>query len=310
MDLTLSELVELGVDATSTEAPELPPGLAARVLGAAKAEGRAPQHPAWADGAPGRAAHGAFIATAAELYRLLDGLTDEDWTRTTRVAQHVPVRELVLHLLGVERYMLGQLGRRAPLDAPTPADHFPVLRRAAADLEATATSHITRAWWLAVLELIGATGVLGPDHPIAYHDIVGGVQGMLVIRTFELWTHDDDVREAVGLPANVLDDARLSLMSSTLLNVLPYGMARAGTTERGRTVRIDLTGPGGGTSFLSALSPEDEAGEPDLVIRTSALDLCRVASNRLSLEALDAEIEGDRSLLAPVLVGAGAFAMD
>ena len=35
------------------------------------------------------------------------------------------------------------------------------------------------------------------------------VRGMLVIRTFELWTHDDDIRRAVGLAANELDDARL-----------------------------------------------------------------------------------------------------
>jgi hypothetical protein len=136
------------------------------------------------------------------------------------------------------------------------------------------------------------------------------VQGMLVIRTFELWTHDDDIRRAVGLPANVLDAERLSLMSSTLLGALAYGMDRAGTTQRGRTVRVDLTGPGGGGTFLSALSPEDQAGEPDLVIETSALDLCRVASRRLTVDALDVVVDGDRSLLEPVLVGAAAFAMD
>jgi MDMPI C-terminal domain len=99
-------------------------------------------------------------------------------------------------------------------------------------------------------------------------------------------------------------------MSSTLLGALAYGMDRAGTTQRGRTVRVDLTGPGGGATFLSALSPEDQAGEPDLVIETSALDLCRVASNRLPVDALDVVVDGDRSLLEPVLVGAAAFAMD
>jgi hypothetical protein len=133
---------------------------------------------------------------------------------------------------------------------------------------------------------------------------------MLVIRTFELWTHDDDIRRAVGLPLNTLDDARLSLMSSSLMDVLPFGMARVGTTQPGRTVRIDLTGAGGNRSFVAALSPDGVPGEPDLVIETNALDLCRLASNRMSIDDIDMRIDGDRSLLRPVLVGAGAFAMD
>jgi uncharacterized protein (TIGR03083 family) len=310
MDLTTSGLVEIGIDAATAEAANLPSSLRARVLGAAQAEGRPTMHPGWADGRSEVTAHGAFITTAAELCRLLGSLTDEDWARPTQVHGHASVRDLVLHLVGVERYMLGQLGRREPVIAPTPADHFPALRQAAADIEGADSSHVARSWWLAALDLVGATGELGPDQPITYHDLLGGVRGMLVIRTFELWTHDDDIRRAVALPPNPLDDARLSLMSSTLLGVLPYGMARAGTTRRGRTVRIDLTGPGGGTSFLSSLSPEDEPGEPDLVIETTALDLCRVASNRLSIGALDVRVDGDRSLVEPVLVGAGAFAMD
>ena len=310
MDLTTSELVEIGMDAASSDAPTPPRNLEARILGAARAKGRPPRHPGWAGGTDDLTTHAAFITTTADLYALLHSLTDDDWTRRTDVADHVSVRDLVLHLVGVERYMLGQLGRREPLHAPTPADHFPVLRGAAADLESSETAHITRGWWLAALDLIGATAELGPDHPIAYHDLVGSVQGMLIIRTFELWTHDDDIRRAVGRPANLLDGARLGLMSSTLLGVLPYGMARAGTTQPGRTVRIDLTGPGGGTSFVTALSPDDQPGSPDLVIETSALDLCRVASNRLPIDALEVAVEGDRSLLEPVLVGAGAFAMD
>jgi hypothetical protein len=82
-------------------------------------------------------------------------------------------------------------------------------------------------------------------------------------------------------------------------------------------VRFDLTGSGGGHTFVAALSPDDTPlspddllDQPDLVIETSALDLCRLASNRMSIDELDVHIEGDHSLLRPVLVGAGAFAMD
>jgi hypothetical protein len=151
---------------------------------------------------------------------------------------------------------------------------------------------------------------VGPDHTVSYHHLGGSVRGLVVIRTFELWTHDDDIRRAVGLPSNDLDPARLELMSTALMAALALGMSLSGTAQPGRTARLDLTGPGGGRSFDLALSPGDLAGVPDVTIEVQALDLCRLASNRLSLEQIDVTVTGDRSLLAPVLVGATAFAMD
>ena len=103
------------------------------------------------------------------------------------------------------------------------------------------------------MELIRACAEVGPDHEVTYHHLAGSVRGMLVIRTFELWTHDDDIRRAVGLPLNELDDTRLALMSTALTESLAVGMALTGTTRPGRTVRIDVTGSGGGRSFDVAL---------------------------------------------------------
>ena len=85
--------------------------------------------------------------------------------------------------------------------------------------------------------------------------------------------------------------------------------SRSGTTQPGRTARIDLSGPGG-ASYLVALAPGEVAGLPDITITTSTLDLCRLASNRLSSSLLDLEVDGDRALLEPILVGATAFAAD
>jgi hypothetical protein len=125
-----------------------------------------------------------------------------------------------------------------------------------------------------------------------------------------LWTHDEDIRRALRLAPNDLDVARVSLMSSALAESLAVGMALTGTSQPGRTVRIDFIGPGGGTSFDVALSPGGVPGPPDLTIEATALDLCRLASNRLAVDQIDLTLEGDESLLLPVLVGAGAFAMD
>jgi uncharacterized protein (TIGR03083 family) len=309
MDLNLSELLDVGFDVLADGDTDVPRGLDDRVLTAALAQPRAAMHPAWVGDDPGALTSlGALSRTAAGLSRLLDSLDPADWARTTNV-QGATVHDLVVHLVGVERYMLGQLGRREPADAPRRADHFEVTSGLAADLVAADSTRLARMWWLEVLAFIGALGELGPDHHVAYHHLAGGVRGLASVRTFELWTHDDDIRRATGRPLNPLDGERLSLMSSSLLGVLAGGMALSGTMQPGRTARIIVTGAGTRTYDL-ALALGETAGTPDITITVDALDLCRLASNRVALGDLAAEVEGDRSLLEPVLVGATAFAMD
>ena len=308
MDLTRSELLDIGLDLLETD--DVPTDLGPRVLDAARARPRPVAHRAWAAGLDDRLSPlDALTATAAELGGLLHNVSDDEWERPTEV-QGAAVRDVVLHLVGVERYMLGQLGLRPPIDAPRPEDHFPVLRDAAADLADASDAQVVRAWWLEVMSLIGAFAELGPDHPIAYHHLGGSVRGTVVVRTFEVWTHDDDIRRALGLPANELDHDRLALMSSSLIGALAVGMALRGTERPGRSARIELTGSGGGASFEVALSAGQPAGVPDVTIETSALDLCRLASNRLPVDRLPVLVTGDRSLVEPVLVGATAFALD
>ena len=302
MDLTSTELIDVGLDALAGEPADLPDGIADR-LRAAALERRRPL--------PTDDATAAFIETATQLLQLLDGLTPEEWERPTTVGGGVTARELVMHLVGVERYLLGQLGRRPAFSAPGRDDHFPATRAAAAELAGADGAQVARTWWLEAMALVAACAELGPDHEVAYHHLGGSVRGMLVVRTFELWTHDDDIRRAVGAPRNDLDADRLSLMSSALLDVLPFGLLLAGTTRPGKTMRIVLTGPGGGRSVDAPMMPGEPAGAvPDITIAASTLDLCRVASNRLSAAEIDVVVEGDRSLLEPVLVGAAAFAMD
>jgi uncharacterized protein (TIGR03083 family) len=307
MDLNLGELLEVGFDVLEVGAPPLPGALEDRVLAAAHSQPRASQHPGWADGSD-LTALGALARTAAELSTLLDALEPADWARRTAV-QGATVHDLVVHLVGVERYMLGQLGRRPAADAPRREDHFDVTSGLAADLVAADSSRLARAWWLEVMALIGTLGELGPDHQVSYHHLAGGARGLAVVRTFEVWTHDEDIRRATGRSLGSLDEDRLVLMSSSLLNVLGGGMALAGTMREGRTARITVTGAGTHT-YDVALAYGETAGTPDIAITVDALDLCRLASNRIPIGDLRADVDGDRSLLEPLLVGATSFAMD
>ena len=309
MDLNTRELLELGLDTVEMNAADVPSRLRGQVMAAATSRMRPSVHPGWADADGSEISpYAAFIKTASELATMLDTLTAEEWSAPTAV-EGASVRELVAHLVGVERYVLGQLGRGPSFSAPRREDHYPMSQEAAADLVGAAGDEVARAWWSEVTRLIAVCGEYEPQHELAYHHLGGSVRGMLVVRTFELWTHDDDIRRAINRPPNLLDGQRLALMSSDLMGVLNLGMALSGTTQPGRSASFNLMGPGGG-SYDIALAPGETPGLADITITTSALDLCRLASNRLSADLIDLAVDGDRSLLEPILVGATAFAAD
>jgi uncharacterized protein (TIGR03083 family) len=299
MDLSQRELLAIGLDALETAPIGLPDGLDARVLDAMPSR--------TADDAPWPS-RSAFMRTAAELGHLLDTLAPDEWERPTAVAGS-SVRALVAHLVGVERYVLGQLGAGPSFHAPTRDDHYPVSGAAAADLAGAGTSELAAAWWRATMRSIAACTQAGPEHPVVFHHLAGTVRGLLVVRTFELWTHDEDIRRATGRPPNPLDDDRLTLMSGELMDLLAQGMAMTGTARPGRTARFELTGSGAGT-YVVALGPDEVPGAPDIVVRTEAVELCRLVANRRAPSDLAVEVSGDRALLEPILVGAGAFALD
>jgi uncharacterized protein (TIGR03083 family) len=312
-DLTTDDLLRIAFDAVTAKPADLPEGLKPRVLALGLGSGPPDQtqrrHPAWADlGRPAAASLSAFIKTAAELADLFDTLSADDWNRPTRI-DGARVRDIVVHLVGVERYVLGCIDRREPLDAPRREDHWPVSRLAAAELAEAPVETVSQAWWSEVLALLAACAELGPDHELAYHHLAGTLQGMLVVRTFELWTHGNDIRDATGRPADVLDEERLSLMVAELMRVLPLGLALSGCPQPGRTARLTLKGTGGG-SFDVPLDPAGTVGPPDITLTADVIDLCRLAANRLSPDELEVRVEGDRQLLGPILVGAAAFAAD
>ena len=250
-----------------------------------------------------------FITTASELGALLESLGPDEWARPTRI-DGATVRQIGEHLVGVERYLLGCLGRRPSLEAPRRQDHWPASRLAAAGITDEPDETLVRQWWSEVLDLIAACSELGPDHAVAYHHLGGSLRGMLVVRVFELWTHGDDVRQATGRPLDLLDEARLSLMVTELMRVLPFGLALSGCAQPGRTARLELTGPGGGVFDVFLDPGVAAAAVPDITLTAAVIDLCRVAANRLDHHDFPVLVEGDRALLEPILVGAAAFSAD
>ena len=65
---------------------------------------------------------------------------------------------------------------------------------------------------------------------------------LLVIRAFELWTHENDIRRAVGRAPTVPEGSTLRLMTTVAAGALPLGAARIGLDDPTR-VRLVLGMP-------------------------------------------------------------------
>ncbi len=307
--LSTDALLRIAFDAATVDDAAVHPHVWERVQSAAAGAASPSQHPGWADTDGAQfSALSAFITTADELADLLETLTVDDWTRSTPV-EGVTVRALVEHLVSVERYVLGQLDRRPRLEAPRREDHWSLATMLAADMHDKSDRVVGASWWSELLGVVAASAELGPDHEVTYHHLVGSLRGLLVVRTFELWTHGDDIRHATGRPLNLLDEDRLSLMVEQLMRVLPLGLALSDVSRPGHSARVNLTGPGGG-SYDVPLAFDEVSGEPDIILTAAVLDFCRLAAGRLTFDDLDVHVEGDRALLRPIFVGATAFAAD
>jgi uncharacterized protein (TIGR03083 family) len=246
----------------------------------------------------------AFSRAADALYGMLCALDEEHWRRT--VLRGLDVQQLIGHLTGVEEDMRRCLsGDPGVAEADRVGATQPWATRQAGQPPAR-----TRAEWRGAadrsLALAREHGDLGAE--VALHGMRLTLGALLIVRAFELWTHDNDIRRATGLPPAVPDASTLRLMTGLAARLLPYGAARAGLREPTR-VHLVLTGPGGGT--WDVVVGDEGRPEPASVgIVTGAVGFCRLVANRAAAGELDLHITGDAGRAAGILAAAPALALD
>ena len=297
---------------TATE-PDVPTGLRARVLDASR-RARAAGEPV--PEVPAISPAEAYSRAADALYRTLGALNDAAWSRPA--IRDLDVQGLVGHLTGVEedvqRFLAGD-------PAVSQAGHVESTQ-AAATRQAGRQPALTRDEWhdavSRTLALVAARGD-GPnalDACVALHGMQLPLRALLVVRAFELWVHENDIRLACGLPLAVPGPSVLSLMTMLAARLLPSAAVRAGVPGPGR-LHLVLTGPGGGTWDLE-WDPEWDPGTADadrpdpaeVSIVADAVGFCRLVSDRMTPAELDPYITGDRDQAAGVLTAATRLALD
>ena len=254
----------------------LPAGMRERVLAAswqARPAGRPEPEPAEISPAE------AFRRAADALDGLLGTLGDDDWS--VPVLRDLDVQGLVGHLIGIEEDVHRCLSGDPEV---ADSDHVEASQPAAAR-QAGRRADQTRAEWrraaARTLDLVrapaGSPAGLAAPAGLALHGMRLSLDTLLVVRAFELWTHENDIRQAVGLPLAVPDPSALRLMTGLAAPALPLGAARTGLDPPVH-VHLVLTGPGGGT--WDVLLGEGGRDPASVRIVTGTVGFCRLVANR------------------------------
>ncbi len=281
----------------------LPAGLRDRVLGAALGARRAGRP---APDVPPIAPAEAFARAADACAGLLAALDARDWR--VPVLRDLDVQGLVGHLIGVERDVQRAL---AGDPAVADADHVAGTQPAAERERGRARSLTRQAFRVTVDRTLAMldTDPAGDARAVAVHGLRLSRGALLVVRAFELWTHENDVRAAVSRPPAVPDAATLRLMTELAVAGLPVGVRRAAPDADPVAVHLVLTGPGGGTWDV-AVGRDRVAAGPEVVLVVDAVDFCRLVADRVGPDDVAVEVEGPVEAAAVVLAGAAALALD
>ncbi len=202
-----------------------------------------PLHPSGPDDATGLI--GAYGQTMQALLDLGQSMRDADFDRPTDCPGWT-VKDIYSHVVGVEAHLSG---------APAPQVRLPdyaYLTRPAQQLmepmvevrRGTPGPDVVEELGLVVQErlaiLYGANLDLDSDFRGVFG--VGPLRETLGMRVMDLWTHEQDVREALGRPGN-LDSPGAAVTMERFERAVPMIVAKRAGVAPGDTVIFDITGP-------------------------------------------------------------------
>jgi uncharacterized protein (TIGR03083 family) len=224
------------------------------------------------------------------------------------VLRDLDVQGLVGHLIGVEHDLQRALAGDAGVAC---ADHVRSTQPAAVAQRGRAPGETHTEWRGAADRTTTLVKDADPDQVVVVHGVRLPLGALLVVRAFELWTHENDVRAAVGLPASAPDPSTLPLMADLAARLLPHGVARVDPRSTPIDLHLVLTGTGGGTWDIALGNRAGDLGEvPDVMIVATAVGFCRLVANRIGTDDLEPHVSGAVQHVPLILAGAATLALD
>ncbi len=251
----------------------------------------------------------AFARQTSVLRTLLADLAPPDWTLPT--VRDLDVQELIGHLIGVELAFAMTLGGD---ESASDADHVASTQPAAEAQRGREPVESLHDWAAAVRVTLGAVIGHDPAQPLRFHGIGLTLDALMVARAFEIWTHADDIRCAVGLAPADPDPETLTRMTDFATMLLPIGLLQSGQVIDDAHARLVLTGPGGGTWDVPLDGDQVRRAKAgarfDTHVVVDAAEFCRVIANRADLLRSGAIVRDDPRAAGALFAGAATLALD
>jgi uncharacterized protein (TIGR03083 family) len=278
-----------------------------------------PLHPAAPEDLPGLVA--AFAQTVRAVLDLGRSCSDSDFRKDTACPGWT-VKDQIAHVVGVEQWLAGSALPRVKVpDYDHVRSDFDRVTEAMIELRRPMIGSkvvdelegvlATRLRQLGDPELTLDTEIKGPFGP-------GEAGDVLRTRILDIWTHEQDIRQALGRPGD-LDSPGAAVFMDVLFASLPKLVARNAGIEPGNVVIFDVTGPVLGRAgvrveigehgkplgtplFTGSVHdhPEDEQ-VTSITLSTDAIT--RRAAGRGGLEDIHFTVHGDESVARRVLKG-------
>ena len=238
----------------------------------------------------------AFAQTSQAVLDLAGACGDVDLAQPTECPGWT-VHDQIAHVVGVESLLAGHKDPRVDLppyehirnDLGRKVEFAVEVRRTRTGDELAAELEHVRAQRLSMLTEPTLTsdsiiaGPFGPDRAAT----------VLMLRTFDVWTHEQDIRTALRQPGD-LDSAAAALCVRSVMGQLPKLIARDAAVEPGQLVVLDITGP-----VLARMGFQvdlDEQGRPRGHAISGRLPDSPASTISLSTEAFTRRSAGRRSV--------------
>ena len=247
----------------------------------------------------------AYLNETGRLDALLDAVPHEALDRHT--FNGLTVRELVIHLAAMESSFAAVLGATTEPEIT----ETEVEARTAAFVERYGDRPLVdvRERWREAVDAVRrwAADPANAEAGVQWLALHFTRDSLLVARSFETWTHADDIRRVLGQSLEPPGPGSIGLMVDVSVRSMPAALEVTELAHRDKTARVVLTGDGGG-DWLIPLGFGETGAAPDVVLTADVVDWCRCVSERLAPEALARQVEGDPALADDLAAASSAFA--
>lgn len=252
----------------------------------------------------------AWEQTSGSLLELCGRLPDQSWSTPTECPGW-SVKDVAAHVAGLEAFLLGRPRPAGAGGADRPSYvRTEVGRFVEADIQVRRAVPPTQI--VAELDEVLAArrtqlreSPPDPDQPVFWATGPTTMTGLMRMRVFDVWVHEQDIRYAVDLPGNLSGPAA-DVTADMIVASLPKTVAKKAGAAPGTTVVVESTGAtrftvavwvdANGRGAVLPLPLPLSSVPATATLRLDWVDLVRLGAGRCTREDVAITFEGDREL--------------